>query len=462
MKKPTRFIVLAISCFLFLGACQSGTNSSSGLSNKNLANGIYDIPTASNQEKIAAYGALEKYVINHHMRSPMFDDYTSNYLEYNSCSNEEWEYFFGENGTVIQTKKEDYWVNKPIMQNADFLTGLDYCIDRQTLAARHERTYPKDNLFYSGEFFLFKSSLNYNSSQTHLNNIAPLLEGTDGYGFSLEKAQACFKKAAESLIKAGLYKNGDLIELEAVVSENMREDLELVTNNAIQAFNNCGGGLKISFNYYCPEVYSDIYYKKMMVGQFDIGLGALSGSEYCEGLYFELLKSDTSYGFTLSWSHRTDVIDYTLKYHNVYWSYNALCKALKEKIYVKNGQVQYLKLNITATLTQKEDGYLVSATIAPTYYDEQFNCSFYGANFLCHDQKFENSYQTETVLASEKDGRYEFFLPKTEFDKMLELPTANLGLIVLCVFYRTDHKFGETKTVSEDYYVTIYESEPIE
>jgi hypothetical protein len=65
----------------------------------------------------------------------------------------------------------------------------------------------------------------------------------------------------------------------------------------------------------------------MMVGQFDIGFGSISGNALNPLNFFEVLRSDNSSGFTLNWGCDTSVVDPSLKYDGRSWSFNSLWQA---------------------------------------------------------------------------------------------------------------------------------------
>ena len=56
-------------------------------------------------------------------------------IHINSTTKETWEYFFGENGIVKQTKKEDYWDVKPFLSNKSFIKGLSCSVDKDMIQA---------------------------------------------------------------------------------------------------------------------------------------------------------------------------------------------------------------------------------------------------------------------------------------------------------------------------------------
>ena len=284
-------------------------------------------------------------------------------LNFNTASQEYWIYLFGENGTITQTAKEDYWVCEPAMQNENFLNGLSYAFDRKTLATTLGRT-PSSNYFGSSYLSDPENGVMYNDTQTHKDVMNALMSGTDGYGYNLEKARASFKKASEELIASGAYKAGDTFTIEmAWMEQTDIDDFGAIAQNWEDAFNSCGGELKLKVNHWVGQTWSDVYYVKMLLGQYDIGFGSISGNTLNPLNFMEVLKSDNSSGFTLNWGADTSVISEDLFYDGVYWSYDGLWQAADTGAYFENGKVvsafsapQVIDVTDANTFKTNEDG----------------------------------------------------------------------------------------------------------
>ena len=264
---------------------------------------------------------------------------TTTKLNINTCTQEEWAKLFGENGSVLQTSKENTWTCEPAMSNEDFIRGLSYAINRAEICEKIGRT-PTINYFGSAYLSDPENGVAYNSTQEHADAVKDLLNGTDPYGYSLEKAKAAFKSASEALIKAGKYKEGDTIKIEVTYQGQAN-----ITNygNAVKqywenAFNSCGGGLKLSVEHYVPSDWQEAYTKKMKVGQFDIGLGGINGNPLNPLNFIEVLKSDNSSRFTLNWGVDTNECTKAIEYDGKYWSFDALWSAADRGAYVVEGR----------------------------------------------------------------------------------------------------------------------------
>ncbi len=255
-------------------------------------------------------------------------DSTTYKLNLNTCTAEEWEALFGENGSIAQTPAANYWEVEPAMSNNNFLKGLNYAINRQEFASILGNT-ASNNYFGSSYLSDPENGVSYNSTQAHLDAVASQLENTDGFGYSLTLAQEYFKAAANELIASGAYAAGDTIEIEIAW---MYADDETMYHNYIakyleDAFNSCGADLTLEVVFWVGGTWSDVYYNKMMIGQFDIGFGSISGNSLNPLNFFEVLRSDNTSGFTLNWGTDTSIVDPTLSYDGRSWSFNSLWQA---------------------------------------------------------------------------------------------------------------------------------------
>ena len=89
----------------------------------------------------------------------------------------------------------------------------------------------------------------------------------------------------------------------------------------------CGGKVKLEVENVAVAVWSDVYYKKMMVGQFDIGFGGISGNTLNPLNFMEVLKSDNSSGFTLNWGPNTNNPATLIEHNGKQYTYDALWQA---------------------------------------------------------------------------------------------------------------------------------------
>ena len=196
---------------------------------------------------------------------------SSNYkLNVNTCNQELWEELFGENGKIEQTAKEDYWVCEPAMSNSNFLLGLSWALDRETLAASLGRG-PSINYFGDGYLSDPENGVVYNTTEAHKKAMSALtLDGQYPYGFNLEIAKGYFDAACQELIAQRKYAAGDTITIEIAwqTTSQFTQYGDPIKEMWSKAFQPVGEkyGLTLVVENWAGAVWSDVYYKKMMVG----------------------------------------------------------------------------------------------------------------------------------------------------------------------------------------------------
>lgn len=258
-------------------------------------------------------------------------------LNVNACDQETWEYLFGENGVVVQTTKDEYWDLEPAMSNRNFLKGLSYSINRKEFGDS-KGVGPSIDFF--GDAYLSdpENGVAYNDTEAHKNAIAELT-ATNEYGFDVETAKQYFRKALEELVEEGAYKSGDVISIELAWQSQSQFTTygDPISQYFHDAFDEVGAefGITLECTNWASAVWSDVYYGKMMVGQFDIGFGSVSGNTLNPLNFLEVLKSDNSSGFTLNWGCDTNAVE--VEYNGELWSFDSLWQAAETGGYFEKG-----------------------------------------------------------------------------------------------------------------------------
>ncbi len=323
----------------------------------------------------------------------MTDDSTTYKINYNVCTKERWAELFGVNGTITKTAESDYWDVKPCMSNEDFLQGLSLALDRKTFAETYGKT-PSANYFGNGYYSNPENGTIYNTTEEHKAAVANLInKDTDEYGYSLALAQEAFTKAAKTLIENGSYKNGDTVKIEVCWQTESQSKTQGTSLKSMfeTAFNGSDAhnlyGLTLEIENYACAVWSDVYYKKMMVGQFDLGFGSISGNALNPINFLEVLKSNNSSGFTLNWGPDTNTVDSNMVYDGKTWSFDALWQAADSSALVDGGkQVDYVETKLEKS-TYADDG---SRTTKIKY--AAYEGSEYKATFLNSDGSVKDGY----------------------------------------------------------------------
>ncbi|MCR4576778.1 MAG: hypothetical protein K5784_02590 [Clostridiales bacterium] len=305
---------------------------------------------------------------------------TSNFkLNVNACDYDTWTYLFGTDGVVAQNAEEDYWDLKPAVGNHHFIQALSYSIDRLTFA-NARGSIPSVDYLASNYMSDPENGLSYSVTEAHKKAVETLLEDTDGYGYSLELARDYFRLAMTELEAEGAYTPGTAEEPTVVNIEiawmypTHEEQYHNEIKNFIEtAFNDesvTGGKYQLSVNFWVGNAWSDVYYNKMMVGQFDIGFGSISGNSLDPIGFVSVLSSDQdiSGSFTLNWGVDTNDPDaYPIVYDDMRWSFDALYNAVNSQVIASAGQNKPQLTFVYEPIVKNEDEtYTGSFTIAST------------------------------------------------------------------------------------------------
>ena len=380
---------------------------------------------------------LEQYKNDPRTRSTTGD---SNFkLNVNATDEATWEYLFGVNGVVTQTPETDYWQVEPALGNSHFVKALSLAIDRVTFADARGSIASVDYLS-SNYMSDPENGISYAATQAHKDAVASLLEDTDGYGYSLEGARNYFKVALQELIMDGAYvpgtpENPTVIELEIAWMYTTHEE---AYHNEIKqfletAFNHpsvSANTFKLVVNFWVGSEWSDVYYNKMMIGQFDLGFGSISGNSLNPLDFVSVLSSDQtiSGGFTLNWGTDTnDASADVLVYNGMQWSYDALWKAANATAIVSDGELvsTYQGTEFVSAEPTTDGGYTVTFTsyfVNGNGYGAEISdvlLYFYDANVAYN----EYSVLENAVITTNADGS------QTVVVTLSAEEVANLGII---------------------------------
>ena len=289
-------------------------------------------------------------------------------LNINSCTEEQWIEKFGEEGEIATTPESDYWDVKPWMSNKDFLKGLLFSIDRETIATNHG-SIASCNYFSSAYMSDPENGKSYNNTEEHEKALIEagfeteesIASGDRIYGYNTELSKNLFDSAIDTMLADGSIKKGDTLNIDiwwmaesqiTTYGAEIKSFVEPVFNNAPKAKAN---NLTLSINNFGVASALDVYYKHLMVGQFDLGFGSISGNPLNPLNFMEVLKSDNSSGFTLNWGPDTSVLDESLVYDGKIWSYDTLWKAGDTAVLLNEGA----ELEPCVTTYGKEDWFKV-------------------------------------------------------------------------------------------------------
>ena len=266
-------------------------------------------------------------------------------LNVNSCTQEEWDAKFGENGTIAPRGK---WDVKPWMSNSDFLDGLFYSIDREAFATKRGVA-PSTNYFSNAyQNRNEKGGTSYNQTEAHKDAVSGY---SDDNGYNLDKAIDCFRNAVKQLSDEGKLTLGSDKDHPSVINIHIRwmyetdikeygEDIKFYFEKAFNDPSVCNSRVKLEVKQEAVKNWEDVYNEWMMKGQFDLGFGAISGNTYNPLNFMEVLKSDNSSSFTLNWGPDTSKVDEKnpIIYAGQKWSFDALWEVADHGGIVENGE----------------------------------------------------------------------------------------------------------------------------
>lgn len=304
-------------------------------------------------------------------------------LNVNACDQATWEYLFGVDGVVKQNAKEDYWELKPALGNKHFLHGLSLSLDRQSFGNARGAIGSVDWLA-SNYMSNPEDGISYSTTDAHKSAVEYLLADTDGYGYNVDLARDYFRLALTELEKDGAYKPGtkenptviniEIAWMRASQEDSMHNEIKQYMEAAFNDESVCGGVYKLSVNFWVGTEWSDVYYNKMMVGQYDIGFGSITGNSLDPLSFLNVLSSnmDISHSFTLNWGVDTNSASvYPLVYDNMRWSFDALFNAGTTQAIAVDGQNKAAIVIDYNEITKNEDGsYTGSFVITPAMADK--------------------------------------------------------------------------------------------
>lgn len=269
-------------------------------------------------------------------------------INVNSCTQSQWEKYFGVNGTAYpHANEKTYWDVKPIMSNDDFLDGLYFCMNRAELAQKTGHN-PAYSYLSSAYKINPEEDLAFRDTSAGKAVIADYLDvKTNGIeGYSPAMAQQMFEKAIKDLVADGTYDEDETITLKFWwrKDENLNNLGTTLKAYMEQPFNDAakklGYGMTLVIdNAVAGSSYTDAY-SKMDQGEFDFAEGAITGNVLNPLSFMSVICSNSlSQGFTTNWGDDTSLVSAKdpVMYKGVAWSYDALQVAANGAAVVEKG-----------------------------------------------------------------------------------------------------------------------------
>lgn len=297
----------------------------------------------------------------------------SSNLRLNTVDEKNYEMLFGKEGLInrarsLHTSEEKYYQVKPIMANRNFLYALNTSINRKELC--DIKGYVPSADFYGGLQQMSPASTQaYLETDAHKNAIKSVY-GEGGINLaSNEAGYGYLKKAIEEELLAGHYKLGTTAE-PTVINFNIKATSSWFTSwytevaklweaafaDTVSLYgaadqNETGtawveGGkplIKLDVEELTPASDDDttannfIFYEGQMVGDFDSGIGYITGGAYDT---YDFTRLQRAYNdpaeLVLSWAGDTRTVSQRVKYEGQYYSFDGLFLAGSTGILLDN------------------------------------------------------------------------------------------------------------------------------
>ncbi len=258
------------------------------------------------------------------------------------------------------------WTPEPILANDDFKMAMFFALNRQYLAESVLKV-RTSNMYLFSDAYVVDGDLGipYRSTPEGETVGEGLSPSTFGYNF--DAAQALFKIAVAAEIAAGNYEAGTAAEWTEI---ELQFNYFQGSDSQVTMFEYIKGAYELAFvdfeNYVRVKLigeakdFPQIYYNYMMVGEFDLSIGGISGSTLDAASFLDTYCDDNRGGFTLNWGIDTTTANINVVYndfegvrHNEMWSFNAISSVLNGEVYVSSGAEAVVPApkNIVATPT---------------------------------------------------------------------------------------------------------------
>ena len=320
-----------------------------------------------NSGELDSAGLPKSYLETHKPPVSGYKDYQTKgdstfKLNVNSCTQERSDYLFGEHG-VINKSTTPRTVHK-WMSNNNFLRGIFWSIKREAFATSlgvnpsyeyFADSYLTDVLnpnWKEGDPVDEKYiSTSYNRTPEHAAAIENFDKNlpTSNYGYNSDIAARYFKSAISELkkeISLGTPSNPKILQIDVwwMYQSEIEEYGNNIKNYIEDVFNNdediCGKCAKIYINNDFVQNWEDVYKLHLMIGDFDLGFGAISGNTLNPLNFMEVLRSDNSSGFTLNWGADTSKVSdaYPIVLDGKEWTYDSLWAAADHGVIAENAE----------------------------------------------------------------------------------------------------------------------------
>lgn len=297
-------------------------------------------------------------------------------------------------GSVAEQREQfpnGTWVPEPLLSNVDFKMAMFHALDRKTLAEDILKV-RTTNMFYFTNAYLVDPELGvpYRATEQGESVGDGLFPTTDG--FNKDYAKALFVQAVTDLIANGQIEAGtadayNVITLELnnyTGSESWDLACGYIQTTFADTFVDDTNFVKVEVEIYAKD-FPAIYYDYMMIGEFDMSVGGISGSTLDAAGFLDTYSSDNRSGFTINWGIDTSVADILVEYTDYdgnpvseIWAYDGIVSALNGEIFIIDGEEAVVPApqdvvptfgGVTFSVTEYNNAAFENFTYSIEYYD---------------------------------------------------------------------------------------------
>jgi ABC-type oligopeptide transport system substrate-binding subunit len=333
---------------------------------------------------------------------------------------------------TVEKQQADFdgstWVPEPLLANQDFKQAMYHAIDRQKLAEEVLKT-STTNMFLFSNAYLVDAELGVPYRQTPQGQSVGEGLSPSTHGFNFDAAVAYYELALDALVEAGTYTAGTaetptIIEVDFHIfsGSEAQELMGAYLKTAFEdAFQSSTHNINVQLNILAKD-FPGIYYDYMMIGEFDLSIGGISGSTLDAASFLDTYSSDNRSGFSLNWGIDTSVAEIEVNFfdvdgvrHREMWSFDGIVSVLNGEKYISMGEeaegprlenLVFTPTSVTFDVTKFDSSDYENFTYTLYYYD-------LAAGYLEVEGQVDVAITTATVTI---DGLLPGFEPSTYYN----------------------------------------------
>ena len=262
------------------------------------------------------------------------------------------------NGFGNVSNQQNYFVDstyepEPLLANEDFRQAMYFAIDRSELETINISYNPM--MYHFTDSYLVDSTFGVPYRRTEFGLKVGNLFYSDTLGYNKAYAKSLFEQALETLLADGVYNQGDTVEIDLFVFDSDSQEAlgNFIKESFEEVFYSEANDFRVEINVEQKD-YLSLYYDCIFKGDFDLALGAISGSMLNMASYLSMFCQDNRSGFTMNYGIDTSTANIAVKYmtydyddfgiitntyyHHEMWSFDAIASVLNGKVEIINGE----------------------------------------------------------------------------------------------------------------------------